>query len=111
MPAFDPAKLAADVEAFCQEIRPHEELCYVEHRPNEQVVPLAKKHDLLGISIVHRGGRCEIGETTVAIACSAPHRGQALDACRDVIEALKRSVPIWKREVYRDGAAWIGQGS
>jgi molybdopterin synthase catalytic subunit len=71
----------------------------------------AEQHDLLGISIVHRGGRCEIGETTVAIACSAPHRGQALDACRDVIEALKRSVPIWKREVYRDGAAWIGQGS
>jgi molybdopterin synthase catalytic subunit/molybdopterin converting factor small subunit len=71
----------------------------------------AERHALSGISIVHRGGRCEIGETTVAIACSAPHRGQALDACRDVIEALKQSVPIWKREVYRDGAAWIGQGS
>jgi molybdopterin synthase catalytic subunit len=71
----------------------------------------SERHDLLGIAIVHRGGRCEIGETTVAIACSAPHRGQALEACRDVIEALKVSVPIWKREIYRDGAAWIGQGS
>ena len=55
--------------------------------------------------------RCEIGETTVAIACSAPHRAQALEACRETIDALKKSVPIWKREVYRDGAAWIGQGS
>jgi molybdopterin synthase catalytic subunit len=72
---------------------------------------VAERHALLGIAIVHRGGRCEIGETTVAIACSAPHRGQALDACRDTIEALKTSVPIWKREIYRDGAAWIGQGS
>jgi len=72
---------------------------------------VSERHDLLGIAIVHRGGRCEIGETTVAIACSAPHRGQALDACRDTIEALKKTVPIWKREVYRDGAAWIGQGS
>ncbi len=71
----------------------------------------AARHDLLAIAVVHRGGPCEIGETTVAIACSAPHRGQALDACRDTIEALKKAVPIWKREVYRDGAAWIGQGS
>src|SRR2546421_597100 len=47
MAAFDPARLAADVEAFCQELRPVEELCYVEHRFNDQLVPLAKKHNLL----------------------------------------------------------------
>jgi molybdopterin synthase catalytic subunit len=72
---------------------------------------VAERHELLGIAIVHRAGTCEIGETTVAIACSAPHRAQALEACRETIDALKKSVPIWKREVYRDGAAWIGQGS
>jgi len=56
--AFDPAKLAADTEAFCQELRPHEELCYVEHRFNDQLVPLAKKHDLLGINVnPEYGGR------------------------------------------------------
>lgn len=71
----------------------------------------AERHELLAIAVVHRGGPCEIGDTTVAIACSAPHRAQALEACRETIDALKQAVPIWKREVYRDGAAWIGQGS
>ena len=58
MSAFDPAKLAADVQAFCEELRPVEELCYVEHRFNDQLVPLAKKHDLLGINVAPEyGGR------------------------------------------------------
>lgn len=51
MAAFDPAKLAADTNAFCEEIRPVEELCYVEHKFNDQLVPLAKKHRLLGMNI------------------------------------------------------------
>ncbi|MBN9517028.1 acyl-CoA dehydrogenase family protein [bacterium] len=55
---FDPAKLAADTEAFCQELRPHEELCYAERQFNDQLVPLAKKHDLLGINVrPEYGGR------------------------------------------------------
>src|SRR5262245_40415616 len=55
---FDAAKLAADTEAFCQEIRPAEELCYAERRFNDQVVPLAKKYDLLGINVKPEyGGR------------------------------------------------------
>ncbi len=55
---FDAAKLAADVEAFCQEVRPVEELCYAEHKFNDQVVPLAKKHNLLGINVPPEyGGR------------------------------------------------------
>jgi alkylation response protein AidB-like acyl-CoA dehydrogenase len=55
---FDPAKLAADAEAFCQEIRPEEELCYAERRKNEQVLPLARKHNLLGMNIAPEyGGR------------------------------------------------------
>ncbi len=58
MAAFDPAKLVADVEAFCQELRPHEELAYVEHKFNEHLVPLAKKYDLLGINVAPEyGGR------------------------------------------------------
>jgi len=58
MPAFDPAQLAADADAFCEELRPHEELCYVEHAFNAQLVPLAKKHNLLGINIAPEyGGR------------------------------------------------------
>lgn len=55
---FDAAQLAADTEAFCQELRPHEELCYVERRFNDQLVPLAKKHNLLGINVrPEYGGR------------------------------------------------------
>lgn len=58
MPAFDAARLAADVEAFCQELRPVEELCYVEHKFNDQLVPLARKHNLLGINVAPEyGGR------------------------------------------------------
>jgi alkylation response protein AidB-like acyl-CoA dehydrogenase len=58
MPAFDPAKLAADVQAFCEELRPVEELCYVEHKFNDQVPALAKKHDLLGMNVAAGyGGR------------------------------------------------------
>jgi len=55
---FDAAKLAADADAFCRELRPHEELCYVEHRFNDQLVPLAKKHNLLGMNVKPEyGGR------------------------------------------------------
>lgn len=58
MPPFDPASLTADVEAFCQEIRPIEELCYVEHRFNDQLVPLARKYNLLGMNVAPEyGGR------------------------------------------------------
>jgi len=58
MAAFDPAKLVADVEAFCEAVRPAEELCYVEHKFNDQVVTLAKKHDLLGMMVDPKyGGR------------------------------------------------------
>ena len=58
------------------------------------------------LAIVHRLGRVEIGESSVLIAVSSPHRGAAFDACRWAIDALKRTVPIWKREYYGGGAAW-----
>ena len=57
-------------------------------------------------AIVHRLGRLEIGETSVFIAVSAPHRGAAFDACRFAIDTLKRTVPIWKKEYFADGAVW-----
>jgi molybdopterin synthase catalytic subunit len=58
------------------------------------------------IAIAHRLGRLEIGETSVFIAVSAPHRAAAFDACRYAIDTLKRSVPIWKKEYFEDGAVW-----
>jgi len=58
------------------------------------------------LAIVHRLGRVEIGESSVLIAVSSPHRAAAFDACRWAIDALKRTVPIWKREYFAGGAAW-----
>jgi molybdopterin synthase catalytic subunit len=58
------------------------------------------------VAMVHRTGRLEIGETSVFIAVSAPHRAAAFDACRFAIDTLKRTVPIWKKEYFADGAVW-----
>ena len=58
------------------------------------------------IAMVHRLGRLDIGETSVFIAVSAPHRAAAFDACRFAIDTLKRTVPIWKKEYLQDGAIW-----
>jgi molybdopterin synthase catalytic subunit len=58
------------------------------------------------VAIVHRLGRLQIGETSVFIAVSSPHRPAAFDACRFAIDTLKRTVPIWKKEYFEDGAVW-----
>jgi molybdopterin synthase catalytic subunit/molybdopterin converting factor small subunit len=58
------------------------------------------------VAIVHRLGRLFVGETSVLIAVSSAHRGMAFDACRYVIDTLKKTVPIWKREQFADGAVW-----
>ena len=60
------------------------------------------------VAIAHRLGRLEIGETSVFIAVSAPHRPAAFDACRFAIDTLKRTVPIWKKEYFEDGEVWVG---
>jgi molybdopterin synthase catalytic subunit len=70
-----------------------------------------ERYDLCDVAITHRTGRCEIGEVSVAIAVSAPHRQDALSACRDLIDELKERVPLWKKELYEGGEEWIGRGS
>ena len=72
---------------------------------------LKERYDLCEVAITHRVGRVEIGETSVAIAVSAPHRADALAACKDAIDTLKETVPLWKKEVYEGGEEWIGRGS
>ena len=68
----------------------------------------ADKWDLAKVVAIHRSGPCDLGEPTVVVACSAPHRADALEACRWLIDEIKDGVPIWKREVYTDGSSWIG---
>jgi molybdopterin synthase catalytic subunit len=72
---------------------------------------LRAKYELTAIAIHHRIGRVTIGETSVVIAVSAPHREDALAACKDAIDELKERVPLWKKEVYEGGEEWIGRGS
>lgn len=63
--------------------------------------------DVTAVELVHRLGRLEIGEPSVAVAVTAPHRDAAFRACRHAIDALKARVPIWKKEYYADGADWL----
>ena len=58
------------------------------------------------VTLVHRLGRLEIGETSVLIVVASAHRGAAFEACRWLIDTLKRTVPIWKKEYFEDGAVW-----
>lgn len=62
------------------------------------------------VAIHHRHGVLQIGEPAVVIAVSSPHRAEAFEACRFVIEELKREVPIWKKEISSDGDEWVGRG-
>jgi len=66
-----------------------------------------KQFEIESVGIVHRLGKLEIGETSVVISVAAPHRRAAFEACEWLIKELKRTVPIWKKEVYADGETWI----
>jgi molybdopterin synthase catalytic subunit len=72
---------------------------------------LTAKHGLSAVAIHHRVGPVDIGEASVVIAVSAPHRAAALEACREAIDTLKETIPLWKKEIYADGEEWIGRGS
>jgi len=63
--------------------------------------------EIASVGIVHRLGKLEIGETSVVISVAAPHRRHAFEACEWLIKELKRTVPIWKKEVYADGEVWV----
>src|SRR5467141_4108582 len=73
---------------------------------HEIATQLHEKFAIHRVAIVHRLGRLEIGETSVFIAVSSAHRAAAFDACRFAIDTLKRTVPIWKKEYFEDGAVW-----
>lgn len=82
----------------------YESMAYAKMR--EIGAEIRRKFPIHRLAIVHRLGRLEIGETSILIAVSSPHRGAAFDACRYAIDTLKRSVPIWKKEYFVGGAVW-----
>jgi MoaE-MoaD fusion protein len=65
-----------------------------------------KQFQIRDVALVHRLGRLEIGETSVLVVAASAHRAAAFDACRWLIDTLKRTVPIWKKEYFEDGAVW-----
>ncbi len=95
------------------EVRETEYLEYEAYEPMalkemQKLIERAKaEFEVSNIGIVHRLGRLEIGETSVVISVAAPHRRAAFAACEWLIKELKRTVPIWKKEVYADGEHWV----
>jgi molybdopterin synthase catalytic subunit len=87
------------------EYEAYEEMALGEMRAIEQEA--RARWPLGDIRIVHRLGGLEIGEASVAVAVVSPHRAEAFEACRYAIDTLKKTVPIWKKEFYADGSAWI----
>jgi MoaE-MoaD fusion protein len=77
----------------------------------ELAAALKAKYDLCEVAVAHRIGRVEVGEASIAIAVSAPHRQDALAACAEAIDTLKETAPLWKKEVYEGGEEWSGRGS
>ena len=71
------------------------------------IISAHEKFEISNVGIVHRLGKLEIGETSVAISVAAPHRKAAFEACEWLIRELKRTVPIWKKEFYADGDEWV----
>ncbi|HET7481833.1 MAG TPA: molybdenum cofactor biosynthesis protein MoaE [Actinomycetota bacterium] len=82
-----------------------------EEKMEEIVRAAAEKWGLERVVAVHRTGRCELGEPTVVVACGAGHRAEALEACHWIIDEIKATVPIWKKEIYSDGSSWVGDES
>jgi molybdopterin synthase catalytic subunit len=95
------------------EIRETEHLVYEAYdgmaiKEMEKLIAEAKRQfDIACVGIVHRKGKLQIGETSVVISVAAPHRKAAFAACEWIIAELKRTVPIWKKEVYTNGEKWI----
>ena len=71
----------------------------------------AARWAVTGCLIVHRTGRVEIGEASVLIAVASPHREEGFASLRYIIDAIKKTVPVWKKEFYADGSAWISEGA
>jgi molybdopterin synthase catalytic subunit len=108
------------VVTFCGTVRDHSEgrsgvvsleyEAYMEHvEPSLAKVAEAARatwKDIGRLALLHRVGLLEVGEVSVVVAVSTPHRAEAFEAARFCIDAVKESVPIWKRETWADGSAW-----
>ena len=104
------------LDGFVRQYTKGRETLYLEYEGYEPMALkemeklIARAHEqfeIANVGIVHRLGKLEIGETSVVISVAAPHRRAAFECCEWLIKELKRTVPIWKKEVYADGETWI----
>jgi molybdopterin synthase catalytic subunit len=112
-------KRAGAVVSFCGVVRDHDggrsvtELEYVGHPSATEVITeiareFAVRDDVHAVAVSHRVGRLAIGDVALACAVSASHRGQAFTACAELVDEVKRRLPIWKRQVFTDGQEeWV----
>lgn len=68
------------------------------------------RHKAAEASISHRTGKLNVGDIVVVVAVSAPHRREAFQACKDIIDRMKQTTPIWKQEFFEGGSQWVGGG-
>ncbi len=113
-----PAECGATVtlDGYVRQFTSGRETLYLEYeayepmaiKEMEKLIDAAKQQfEIANVGIVHRLGKLDIGETSVVISVAAPHRKPAFAACEWLIRELKRTVPIWKKEVYADGEHWV----
>ena len=104
------------LDGFVRQFTKERETLYLEYegyapmalKELEKLIERAREQfEIAHVGIVHRLGKLEIGETSVVISVAAPHRRAAFEACEWLIKELKRTVPIWKKEIYADGETWI----
>jgi molybdopterin synthase catalytic subunit len=74
-------------------------------------IAMIERYGLHGIAMRHRIGKLAVGETSVIIAASSPHRREAFQACSEALDRLKETVPVWKKEYFEDGEVWVGMGA
>src|SRR3954468_8996796 len=80
-----------------------------EQRLRDVAAEVAARHPVRAVAVVHRVGDLAVGDLAVVVAVSAAHRGEAFEACRDLIDTLKQTVPIWKHQEFGDGGQeWVG---
>lgn len=108
------------LDGYVRQFTKEKETLYLEYEAYEPmalkemeklIAEAREQFEIAHVGIVHRLGKLEIGETSVVISVAAPHRRAAFEACEWLIKELKRTVPIWKKEVYAGGEAWVeGEG-
>jgi len=91
-----------------------ESIFYDAYRPMAEkeiakvVAAVSREYPAVNVAVVHRLGELKVGDASIAIACSSPHRGEAFAACRSMIDRIKETVPIWKKERGPGGEEWVG---